>query len=259
MLQSTAVLEAFSIGAIGAIDGPIGKVKDFYFDDQDWAIPYFVVETGSWLSNRRVRVRPAGLGELNFSTQAIPAQLTREQVRSCPELNTHKPISRRQEDKLLAIDGHASGWGAEGLLESDMASGVFLPTRPLPTPPMQGPSVWSPGQAPDVPRQPSGDAHLRSCSAVSGHHVHATDGDIGHLEGALVDPRSWRIRFFIVNARNWWLGYRVPVAARLVSDIRWGDSKVSVHLSRDAIKGSHVDDESEPGAAEGDFGIYGGD
>jgi len=82
MLQSTAVLEEFSIGAI---DGPIGKVKDFYFDDQDWAIRYLVVETGSWLSNRRVLVPPAGLGELNFSTKAIPAELTREQVRCSPE------------------------------------------------------------------------------------------------------------------------------------------------------------------------------
>jgi len=140
-----------------------------------------------------------------------------------------------------------------------MACGVLLPTGPLPTPPVPGPSVWSPVQAPDVPRHPPGDAHLRNCSAVSGYRVHATDGEIGHLEGALIDPRSWRVRFFIVNTSNWWLGYRVLVATRSVNDIRWGESKVSVQLSRDAIKDSHVYDESEAGAAESDFGIYGGD
>jgi len=39
---------------IRAIDGTIGKVNDFYFDDEDWSIRYLVVDTGSWLSGRKV-------------------------------------------------------------------------------------------------------------------------------------------------------------------------------------------------------------
>ena len=35
MLRSAKQLEGF---AIGATDGPIGKVKDFYFDDEAWVI-----------------------------------------------------------------------------------------------------------------------------------------------------------------------------------------------------------------------------
>ena len=31
------------------------------------------------------------------------------------------------------------------------------------------------------------DCHLRSSNAVIGHHIKATDGDIGHLEDLLVD------------------------------------------------------------------------
>jgi len=30
-------------------DAEIGKVKEFYFDDQHWAIRYLVADTGSWL------------------------------------------------------------------------------------------------------------------------------------------------------------------------------------------------------------------
>ena len=32
--------------AIGATDGFIGHVKDFYFDDETWVIRYLIVETG---------------------------------------------------------------------------------------------------------------------------------------------------------------------------------------------------------------------
>ena len=32
---------------LGASDGDIGHVKDFYFDDQSWAVRYLVADTGS--------------------------------------------------------------------------------------------------------------------------------------------------------------------------------------------------------------------
>ncbi len=38
----------------------------------------------------------------------------------------------------------------------------------------------------------SDDCHLRSCRAVIGHHIHATDGDIGHVEDFLVDEHYGR-------------------------------------------------------------------
>ena len=31
------------------------------------------------------------------------------------------------------------------------------------------------------------DPHLRSTRAVSGYHIHATDGDIGHVEDFIID------------------------------------------------------------------------
>ena len=40
--------------AIGATDGDIGKVDDFYFDDESWTIRYLVADTGNWLLGRKV-------------------------------------------------------------------------------------------------------------------------------------------------------------------------------------------------------------
>lgn len=44
--------------AVSASDGAIGNVKDLYFDDETWAIRHLVVETGSWLSSRKVLISP---------------------------------------------------------------------------------------------------------------------------------------------------------------------------------------------------------
>ncbi|MGD9000637.1 MAG: PRC-barrel domain-containing protein, partial [Granulosicoccaceae bacterium] len=37
-----------------AVDGEIGNVEEFYFDDETWAVRYLVVNTGGWLMGRRV-------------------------------------------------------------------------------------------------------------------------------------------------------------------------------------------------------------
>lgn len=56
MLRSMNDLEDY---AIRATDGIIGQVKDFYFDDEALVIHYLVVDTGTWLSSRKVLTRSA--------------------------------------------------------------------------------------------------------------------------------------------------------------------------------------------------------
>lgn len=34
------------------IDGDIGTIKEFYFDDRHWTIRYIVANTGNWLTGR---------------------------------------------------------------------------------------------------------------------------------------------------------------------------------------------------------------
>lgn len=39
-----------------ASDGEIGRVNDFYFDDQNWAVRYLVDNTGSWMVEEGIEV-----------------------------------------------------------------------------------------------------------------------------------------------------------------------------------------------------------
>ena len=59
MLFNLKEIEGF---AIGATDGVIGHVRNFYFDDEAWVIRYLVVDTGSRYANRKVLISPFALG-----------------------------------------------------------------------------------------------------------------------------------------------------------------------------------------------------
>jgi hypothetical protein len=80
------------------------------------------------------------------------------------------------------------------------------------------------------------DPHLRSCNAVRGYHIHATDGDIGHVAGFLIDDETWAIRYLVVDTSNWWVGHKVLIAPPWIKGVHWSDQSVSVDLSRALIQ-----------------------
>jgi hypothetical protein len=85
---------------------------------------------------------------------------------------------------------------------------------------------------------PNADTHLRSCSAVSGYRIEATDGHMGHVKDFLLEESTWAIRYLVVNTSEWWIGHDVVVAVRWISSVRWMDNAVTVALTREAVKQS---------------------
>jgi hypothetical protein len=70
---------------IGATDGIIGEVRDFYFDDHAWAIRYLVVDTGESPALRKVLISPIAIVHPNWSEKIFRVALTRHQVRGSPD------------------------------------------------------------------------------------------------------------------------------------------------------------------------------
>ncbi len=79
--------------AIRATDGDLGKVDEFYFDDETWTIHYIVVETGNWLSGRKVLISPVAFGKPEPESRTISVNLTCAQVSAGPDVDTERPIS----------------------------------------------------------------------------------------------------------------------------------------------------------------------
>ena len=241
---------------IAATDGDIGHVRDFYFDDEAWVIRYLIVETGTWLSKRKVLVSPMALRELNWDVNRFPAGLTREQVRNSPGIDTDKPVSRQHELEFHHYYGYPYYWGSSGFWGMGYYPGSML------TGAGNGESgseflaaqVEQERLAREVDESEGDDPHLRSCREVTGYHIEAVDGEIGHVQGILVDEDSWAIRYLIVNTSNWWQGHQILVAPEWITDVSWFDRKVMIDLTRQAIQDApHYDPASLPDRPQEDL------
>lgn len=76
---------------------------------------------------------------------------------------------------------------------------------------------------------------MRSTHDMSGHYIQATDGEIGHVGDFIMDDETWAIRYLIIDTENWWPEKRVLVSPQWIERVSWGESKVFVNLSREAI------------------------
>lgn len=89
MLRTVNSLDGYTIQAT---DDEIGKVKEVYFDDQKWGVRYVIVDTGSWLFSRKVLISPYSIIRIDDAEQKIHVQLTREQVKNSPEIDTDQLV-----------------------------------------------------------------------------------------------------------------------------------------------------------------------
>jgi sporulation protein YlmC with PRC-barrel domain len=220
---------------IGATDGGIGEVKGFYFDDETWAIRYLIIETGNWLTIRKILISPQALLAPDWQNEVFPVNLTKEQIRNFPDIDTDKPISRRQEIKLYE---HYTWqrYGEDGFYAGGSAAVMNLP-------PVIGKKTVKEGQSAD--KRSGYDPHLRSTQRVSGYHIHATDGDTGHLKDFIIDDQAWQVTDLVIDTHNWIGGKKVLVPVRHIKEIQWNHFKIIVDVSATFIKGCTSFDESQ--------------
>ena len=190
MLNKAKRLKGYKLDSL---DGEIGKVKEFYFDDQHWAIRYLVADTGNWLTGRQVLISPYALVAVIEEEQHIAVDLTKKQIEDSPSLNSDKPVSRQFEDAYYGYYGWPVYWG--GPLMWGSYSYPFI---------MRDREKW--GES--TQNEKTWDPHLRSTHDVSGHNIQAADGEIGHVDDFIIDDETWAIRYLIVDTGNWWLEKR---------------------------------------------------
>lgn len=233
MLHSAKKLKGFSI--LGA-EGEVGRIDDVYFDDERWIVRYIVVNTGGWLGGRRVLLSPASFRHADWSNASMLVSLTREQIENSPDIDTHQPVSRRQESELFRHYGFPYYWA--GPYAWGLASyPVLMEAEAL--------EAAERSEAREQSEQ-SEDRHLRSCAEVTGYVIHATDATLGHVEDLLFDEEDWSIQLIVVDPRNWWPGKHVLVSPQRIREVSWEDKSVTLSLNRDEIEHSPEYDPDNP-------------
>jgi hypothetical protein len=221
MLKNTAHFKGL---VVRATDGELGTVDELYFDDESWAVRYLTVETGGWLGGRSVLISPMSVTEADWPAKQLDVALTKKQVENSPDISTHAPIARRHERAYLSYYGYPYYWEGPHPWGSASYPSALVSSANLA------------GEAKERMQAAEQDTHLRSTAAITGYHIDASDGEIGHVDGFIVDDEAWAIRYMEVATQNWWPGKTVLISPEWIEKMSWRDEKVYVGLLRDAIQ-----------------------
>ena len=208
---------------LAALDGEIGHLKDFYFDDGEWTIRYAVAEAGTWLRSRQVLLSPRAFGEIEHGEKSLAVQLTREQIKDSPPIDTQKPVSRQYEEEYHQYYGWpyywqgAALWGMSGFPVLHQRSGPYL------------------GEHRNLMNRKAENGLLRSVQIVSGYRVQSQDAIVGQFTDFLVASGSWAIQSCVVQVGSRLSGKQILVSPTQIDRISWDTSTMHVNVPESII------------------------
>jgi len=218
-----------------ATDGNIGKVEEFYFEDTTWVIRYIIIKTGNWLSYRMVLIAPQAIVKRNAMPGIFPVNLSKEQIRTSPDIDTDKPVSRQQ---VMELYGHYAWqrYGGSGFYAGGSAAAMD-------NVPITDEKIMKEADPND--KRSDDDLHLRSTKKIMGYHIHASDGDFGHVSDFIFDDVKWQIMHLVVDSHNWFGGKKFLIETGTIKEIQWENSKVILDISINSLKDCPAFDESQ--------------
>jgi hypothetical protein len=207
---------------LAALDGDIGHIRDFYFDDNIWVIRYAIADTGSWLSERLVLLSPHAFGKLDQREKTLHINLRKMQIQDSPSIESHKSVSRQYEVEYFRYYGWPAYWAGDAM----WGMGGFPVLVPPAKDEIEAQRIY----------YHRDDKHLQSTHDVTGYPIQAVDGMIGHVSSFLVDDRSWAIRDMVVEAGHWYSGKEIRIPVDQIERISYMESKVIVTLTKEEIE-----------------------
>lgn len=204
---------------IRAEDGDIGRVHDFYFDDEDWIIRYLVADTSAWFQGKKVLIATSALDKPDWDAGDFPVHLTREQVENSPGIDEDKPVSRQYQEVLHDYYGWDPYWRTSA--QAEAIREVVLEGI-------------------------EGDPHLRSTRTVTDYVIAANDGAAGYLEDFVIEDVGWKVQYLMVDESKWLPGRKTLILPLWVKEFNLVHSQISVDLTQESLRESPACDPSNP-------------
>lgn len=198
----------FTIGTeVACSDGICGELKRVVVDPVASSLTHLVVEA----KHRQ------GLGHL------VPINLvssTDEQIQLKCKLSEFEALEAAEETHYLPGARGQWGYGQDQML-SQPYYGLGLGTM----------GVGGMGAGPQTityDRVPVGEVEVRR-----GEHVHATDGNIGRVQGLVIDPSDHHVTHILLDEGHLWGQKRVAIPIKTVTGINDG---VRLNLTKDEVR-----------------------
>jgi len=220
-------LHAITGMRIDAKGDDLGHVHDIYFDDSDWRVRYFHVDTRPWFHGRHVLLAPAAVRSVDWDGGRLDVAITREEVRSSPGIDSHKPVSRQHDSPWFGglqwpLPSPDSLWEGEELAAK-------LHTLLI--------EMHAQGVTPS-PEPTKDDPHLWSAGALHHYGVEDDHGELGRVDDLLVDPDAWTLRYIAVQKGGPLHVNQFLVPVDTVQWISWDTKRVRVALGGETNGGA---------------------
>lgn len=215
---------------LSATDEPIGKLADFIFDSQSWNVRYIVVDTGTWLSDKKVLVSPlhlvSSMREMD-SNEPLKFSLTKKQIENCPELDRDAPVSRRYEIEYARNYNQQPYWDDILSLELQPNPAFHTAIRSF------DPDAFNEHEK----RLEDIEAcNLRSAHEIAGYKASTEDKSFGQVDDFILDYSNWKLSHMIVDSGNWLSRKKIFVSVNWIKDFNWNEKTTHVKLSSSQIE-----------------------
>lgn len=204
-----------------ATDGLVGHCKDILFDDDSWGIRYLDVNTGGWLSGRRVLLSPINLEPPNWLHKTIPTPLTRDQIENSPGLATDIPVSRQWEASFYDYYNSPHFTTSGGYLWGYTH---------------HNPHDYQKEAIDELFRQKGFDSHLRSINELKGYKIKSIDDEFGSIRDFLFDDDVWVIKYVVAETVKWIPSKHILIPPEAIETFNWSEELVEVDLRKELIK-----------------------
>jgi uncharacterized protein YrrD len=189
---------------VEAADGKAGICEDLLFDDHSWTVRYILIRTEGWLTGREVLIHPKAVRALPVQgKEPLKLNLSREQVRESPPVDSREPVSRQKEEQLLSYYGLPVYWG-EGPYGGMLPEGI----------PVAGGRKKRHEKRHDI----------RSAKELRGYHLDAAEGAAGSVSDILFDIHSWKIKYFEIDTGTILHHKKTLISVSWVKDISWEET-----------------------------------
>jgi len=204
-----------------ATDGDAGHVHDAYLDDRDWRIRYFHVDTRRWLPGRHVLLAPTVVHGADWDRGRLDTAITREQLRTSPDIDSHKPVSRQHD--IALYDYFQWPLASESVWEGEELAARLHNLLSE----WRGPTIAPPLE------ELTDDPHLWSARALRHYGVDGDHGELGRVVDLLVDPDGWAIAYLVIENSGPLHLHRFLVSVNAVRGISWEARRVQIALGNE--------------------------
>ena len=213
-------------------DGELGKIKDFYFDEQWFYLRYLVVDTSLFLIRHLVLISPICFDYIDIDKNEIHLNLSKQKLEDSPPFGFEETVSMKYE---RAYHQHFS-WPYYGRYNlTPWTIGPYGIPWPYYESDSDNPEYDIVKQKNDLIEEAK-KTRLRSTRELRGYSLRGKDNKkFGHLQSLILNTVKYSVEYFVIDTINYWPSKLVLVRPNWIKFINWEKKEVGFNLSKKLI------------------------